>query len=936
MEGAYDEILSDNPFFMELKNEYSSLFQHCITQSWIICVPRVGSLNTRVFTIEDFGAHILVPSEELPETHYSTLTEKQVTVANKVITLEVTKGLPLQSHILFEETFYTEDFIKYIVWCIENPLEPTATTCNNNIIKDCLLSINDCIDVLWTQAAGRQVLDQIEQNVQTFLKKNPSLPIAIGALKETVSELYTQCLQTTLQNRRLREKSKASKHILDNIKLAVECYMQHLLFETLFKSICTSCAYEDSHLNKKIRNMSDIQLRDLDIKKELYQVVPKAKQILSNIDSYNTVLEKVLCLKQTLNAINKREHCNNVILVAADDLLPIFVFLLIKSGLPNWYSQLTYMKEFCFSSVGRGDGDESSFLITTLEAVIEHIQSGALAGPPDPESYYYDSNLTEDNLYDNSQRKSSLTESVATSDTNCREESVEYIFELIKANQTEQVRNILERNQKHLKNIHQNENNILKVALEETLNNNINEDDDDSGSETEIYQKLCHPLCNCKKCWCKISKNLLKTSPTVTSRDSHGLTPLHVACIHGKAAIVEILLEMGADVNATDLNESIPLHYAASRGHQNALLLLLHSGANINHANVDKNTPLHLAVNNGHMNCVKALIYFAEHGRKRMKINCINETGNTPLHLAAKWGYEGIARLLIENGAEPSLQNNHNKTAFEYAHNLKILQVLKSCTPNLFEYIHITSSDIKALSCKSDNVESFKLSTINFKNKDISNNASKTVENLKRIDRILQAIKYGDVKLACFYLNINYDRNADDTNSTNRSLCHPLCECKFCKKSQPHILDYDVNLSDINGFTALHYAAQYGVDHLCKIILNNKADINCVNKNAQTPLHLAAICNKTKVISLLLDYGANINAIDSAGNTALHHACNMGNIGSTKVLIKYNPDISLLNGANKTALDVAKEKVHLSIIDIIEKYVNLTKNNNLLETVNKT
>ncbi|CAH1645600.1 unnamed protein product [Spodoptera littoralis] len=281
MDGTYDEIISDNPFFVELKTEYSNLFQHCITQSWVICVPRIGSLTTRVFTVEDFCAHILVPSDELPETHYSTLTEKQVTVSNKVITLEVTKGLPLQSHILFEETFYTEDFIKYKVWCIETPLEPTTKFNDNAISKEYLTSINDCIDLLWTQAAGRQVLDQIEHNVQTFLKSHPTLPVAVAPLRDTVSELYTQCLQIALQNRRLRDKSKSCKQVLENIKLAVECYMQHLLFDALFKPICTSCAYEDSHLNKKIRNMCDIQLRDLDIKKDLYHAVPRAKQILS-------------------------------------------------------------------------------------------------------------------------------------------------------------------------------------------------------------------------------------------------------------------------------------------------------------------------------------------------------------------------------------------------------------------------------------------------------------------------------------------------------------------------------------------------------------------------------------------------------------------------------------------------------------------------------
>lgn len=915
MDGTYDEIISENPFFVEFKNEYANLFQHCISESWVICVPRIGSLNTRVFTVEDFCAHILVPSDELPETHYSTITEKQVTVTNKVITLEVTKGLPLQSHILFEETFYTEDFIKYKVWCIETPLEPSNLKGDNTISKDYLTSINDCIDLLWTQAAGRQVLDQIENNVQQFIKKHQTLPVAIGPLRDTVSELYTQCLQITLQNKRLRDKSKSCKQVLENIKLAVECYMQHLLFDYIFKPICTCCAYEDAHLNKKIRNMCDIQLRDLEIKKELYHAVPKAKQILSKIDTYNTVLEKVLCLKQALNAINKTDGSVNAALLTADDLLPVFVFLIIKSGLPNWYSQLTYMKEFRHSSIGKGDGDESNFLVTTLEAVIEHIQSGALTGPPDPEAYYYESNLTEDNV-DGRQRKSSLTESVST-DTCGREETLEYIFELIKANHCEQIEAILQKNQKHLQSLHENENDIMKITLDDYISS---EDDD---SDTEIYHKLCHPLCNCKKCRGKISRNLLKNSPTVTSRDSHGLTALHVACIYGKSTIVESLIEMGSAVNVTDLNECTPLHYASARGHQNALLLLLHSGANINQVNIDQNTPLHMAVNNGHMNCVKALIYFAEHSRRKIQINKHNESGKTPLHLAAKWGYEGIARLLIENGAEPSLEDKYNKTAFDYAHNLRILQVLKSCTPNLYEYIHITSNDVKSLNCELDNPVAIKLQKLSMK-KNVASTALKTVENLKLIDRILKAISYGDIKLACFYMGINFAAYANKTDEVeNNELCHPLCECHLCKKkTNKWITDFDINLSDTNGVTALHYAAYYGQDELCKILLLNRADVNRCNKRGQTPLHLAALNNKTAVIRFLLDNGANINAIDLSGNTPLHDASERGNIGATKILLNYNPDITIMNSTEKTALGVAKDKVHLTIIDLIDKYAN--------------
>jgi hypothetical protein len=52
------------------------------------------------------------------------------------------------------------------------------------------------------------------------------------------------------------------------------------------------------------------------------------------------------------------------------------------------------------------------------------------------------------------------------------------------------------------------------------------------------------------------------------------LTPLHVACSHGKAEIARILLDAGAAVNITDKEGWTPLHCAAAEGHLEVLKLL--------------------------------------------------------------------------------------------------------------------------------------------------------------------------------------------------------------------------------------------------------------------------------------------------------------------------------------------------------------------------
>lgn len=201
--------------------------------------------------------------------------------------------------------------------------------------------------------------------------------------------------------------------------------------------------------------------------------------------------------------------------------------------------------------------------------------------------------------------------------------------------------------------------------------------------------------------------------------------------------------------------------------------------------------------------------------------------------------------------------------------------------------------------------------------------ATKTVENLKTHEKISKAISYGDVKLACFYLNINYEDYTDTNSNANTALCHPLCECQSCRRKTSGKSSYNVNFADSNGFTALHFAARCGLDELCSILILNNANVNCANKQGQTPLHLAASNNKTAVMQILLNSGADINAMDYAGNTPLHLASHLGNIGAAKILISFNPNFHIYNGSEKTALDVAKDKVHLTIIDLIEKHTKL-------------
>ncbi len=95
-----------------------------------------------------------------------------------------------------------------------------------------------------------------------------------------------------------------------------------------------------------------------------------------------------------------------------------------------------------------------------------------------------------------------------------------------------------------------------------------------------------------------ISKSdaLLGTKPGfLTSTDSHGCTPLHLAVQSHKPELVERLLASGAEVNAKDVKGWTPLHFAAANGSVVITQLLLANGAGAAMTSIDGNTPENLA-----------------------------------------------------------------------------------------------------------------------------------------------------------------------------------------------------------------------------------------------------------------------------------------------------------------------------------------------------
>ena len=90
--------------------------------------------------------------------------------------------------------------------------------------------------------------------------------------------------------------------------------------------------------------------------------------------------------------------------------------------------------------------------------------------------------------------------------------------------------------------------------------------------------------------------------------EEHGNVPIHVASSKGNLALVQLLINHGAQLDVQDIFGNAAIHYACDKGQKDCVALLIKSGADVDLADNRGNTPLHHACVADNLNCVNQLL----------------------------------------------------------------------------------------------------------------------------------------------------------------------------------------------------------------------------------------------------------------------------------------------------------------------------------------
>src|SRR6476646_12109855 len=147
----------------------------------------------------------------------------------------------------------------------------------------------------------------------------------------------------------------------------------------------------------------------------------------------------------------------------------------------------------------------------------------------------------------------------------------------------------------------------------------------------------------------------------------------------------------------------------------------------------------------------------------------------------------------------------------------------------------------------------------------------------------------------------------------------PLAEAAQ-KKDRPAIRALleqhaDVNAPQVDGMTALHWAAYQDDLETAELLVHAGANANAANRYGVTPLSLACTNGNAPIVELLLKNGADPNLALPGGETPLMTAARTGTLAVVTVLLARGATVdSKDDRRGQTALMWAAAEGHASVV----------------------
>jgi len=399
------------------------------------------------------------------------------------------------------------------------------------------------------------------------------------------------------------------------------------------------------------------------------------------------------------------------------------------------------------------------------------------------------------------------------------------------------------------------------------------------------------------------TSRLLAAGANANAANRYGVTPLSLAAISGNPRIAELLLKAGADPQAAVSHGQTILMTAARTGNVNVVKLLVDRGANVNarESQLGENALMWAAADN-HPDVVKLLVSRGADVNARSNalsfprdrfglegVLTILPRGSWPaLMYAAREGATEAARALIELGAEIDAVDPDGTTALVHAisnahYDTAGVLIARGAAPNI--------ADTAGMAALYAAVDMSSLGEV------YGRPARKVRDKLTALDVIRLLLEHGaqpNTQLKSPALQRNHTPGEPLLGEGTTPLMRAARNGDFA--ALRILLDHgaDATLVQKNHTTSLMLACGVGrglgvfakdvgteADLLAAATLavDNGVDVNATNDADQTALHFAAQAGLDSIVRLLASRGAKLDAKDKQGRTPVDVALGVGGRG---------------------------------------------------------
>ena len=206
-------------------------------------------------------------------------------------------------------------------------------------------------------------------------------------------------------------------------------------------------------------------------------------------------------------------------------------------------------------------------------------------------------------------------------------------------------------------------------------------------------------------------------------------------------------------------------------------------------------------------------------------------------------------------------------------------------------------------------------------------NINLNVRNAHGYTPLYVAVDRGREQSARLLINAGADINISDNNQW--TALHWAAYYGYIKivDALIHVPNVNLNSRNEQGYTPLHVAVMSGMKESVRLLIEVGADINITNNNQWTALHRAAYYGYNNIVDMLIHTPhVNVNLRNEYGQTPLYVAVDRGREQSARLLIDAGADIKISNHKQRTALHLAASNGHSSIVGELIKVPHLNLN----------